>query len=226
MAEENQTGDTGKETETTKEDSTTTESKETSKDTTGNDEAVKKLVQEALKPMKSNLDNAYAARDEALRKIAEFEQKEREAEIKRLQDENKHKEAFDLQLAQERAAREALEKRNVELTRDVELRSALNSIEFRNKNASEMAYKEIVSELVRNDSGNWVHKSGIGISEYVNSFIANDDNAFLLKQKVSTGTGSTATTTQPATGNEKKSLFKMSQAEVLKLAEEGKLPSR
>jgi len=185
---------------------------------------VSEKVEEALKPIKGNLDSAYAARDEALKKVAEFEQKEREAEVKRLQEEGKHKEAFEKQLATEKARSEALEKRNVELTRDVELRSALNSHDFRNKNAAEMAYKEIAADLVRNERDEWVHKTGVSISEYVSAFVSNEDNAFLMKQKVSNGTGSTATTTNPGVGVEGKSLFSLPQSEVLKMAAEGKLP--
>ena len=189
------------------------------------DESIQKLVtagiEEALRPIKENLNTAYTARDEALKRIAEYEQKERQMEIERLKDEGKHKEAFEKQLAEERSRREALEKRNVELTRDVELRSALNAHDFRNKNASEMAYKEIASELVRNEKDEWVHKTGVPISDYVTAFVSNDDNAFLMKQKVSNGTGSTATTSNPDIGSSK-SLFDRPQSEVLKMAAEGK----
>jgi hypothetical protein len=41
-------------------------------------------IDAALQPIKAKLDNAYAARDEALAKVAEFERKEREREIARL----------------------------------------------------------------------------------------------------------------------------------------------
>ena len=193
-------------------------------------EVIKALVQEgidaALKPIKENLDAAYAARDEALTKVATYEQKEREAEVERLKTEGEHQKAFELELAQERAAKEALQKRNTELSRDVEVRSALSNIEFRNENAAEMAYKEIVTGLVQNDDGAWIHKDGTSIGEHVKAFASNENNAFLLKQQVNTGTGSTATTTSPAGGDKKKSLFDIPQAEVLQMAAEGKLPSQ
>ena len=73
------------------------------------DELVAKQVEEALKPLKGNLDSAYAARDEALNKLAEIEREKKEAEMKRLQEEGKHKEAYELQLAEERARIKALE---------------------------------------------------------------------------------------------------------------------
>lgn len=186
------------------------------------DAIVKAKLDEALKDIKGKLDKAYGARDEALKKIAEIEQKEREAELKRLQDEGKHKEAYEIQLAQERAAREALEKRNVELTRDIEVRNALATHPFRNENALEMAYKEITGQLVKNENGVWVHTSGASIRDFVKGFAESQDNSFLFKPKVSTGAGSSESSSNPGS-TEKKSLFQMSQAEVLKMAREGKL---
>lgn len=192
-------------------------------------ESIKKLVaaqvEESLKPMKENLDAAYASRDEAVKKLAEKEAADRQAEIDRLKEEGKHKDAYEKEIADERAKREATEKRNVELTRDVDLRSALSAVAWRNKNAQNMAFKEIVAELVQNDAGLWVHKTGVSIEEYVTAYSANENNAFLLEQKVSTGTGSTATTTQ-ADGGKVKSLFDLPQSEVLKMASEGKLPGQ
>jgi hypothetical protein len=191
------------------------------------EEKVEKLAQAkleaSLKDIKSKLDSAYKNRDEALGKVAEFEQKEREQELKRLQEEGKHKEAYELQLAEEKAKREALEKRNVELTRDIEARSALSNHNFRNDNALEMAYKEIVSELVKNEAGNWVHRSGASIKEYVKQFSENADNAFLFKPVTSSGSGSSGVLpTNPNSTTTKKSLFNMSQDEVIKMATEGK----
>lgn len=189
---------------------------------------IEKIVQErldaALKDIKGNLDKAYGARDEALKRIAEFEQKEKEAELKRLQEEGKHKEAYELQLAEEKAKREALEKRNVELTRDIEVRNALASQPFRNDNAAEMAYREIVGQLVRNDQGVWVHRSGVGIKDYIKAFAENAENEFLFKPKTSSGSGSSGGKPTDTSGT--KSLFDMSQDEVIKLAREGKLRSR
>lgn len=186
---------------------------------------VKEKVEESIKTIKSKLDKAYESRDEALKRIAEFEKKERDAELKRLKDEGKEREAYELQLAQERAAREALEKQNTELTRDVEVRQALASIEFRNEKARQLAYSDIVGQLVRNEQGVWVHRSGVAIKDFIRVFAESEDNAFMLKPKVSSGSGSTSTSNKGASSGttRKKSLFEMSQEEVLKLAQEGKL---
>jgi hypothetical protein len=182
-------------------------------------------IDEALKDIKAKLDKAYGARDEAMAKVKTFEQKEREAELKRLQEEGKHKEAFEMQLAEERAAREALEKRNTELTRDLEVKNALAGYDLRSEKAFDMAYREVTEQLVRNDQGVWVHKSGVSVKEFLKTFAENSDNSFLFKAKVSTGGGSSTTKTS-STSSKPKSLFEMSQAEVLQMAREGKLPGR
>jgi len=186
------------------------------------DKIVQEKIDEQLKEIKSKLDKAYGARDEALTKVKEFEKKEREAELKRLQEEGKHKEAYEMQLAEERAARTAAEKRNIELTRDIDVRSALTSQPFRSDNALEMAYREIVGQLVQNDQGVWVHKTGLSIRDYVKAFADNDSNSFLFKVKASSGSGSSGVSNTNNT-SEKKSLFAMSQEEVLDMARKGKL---
>ena len=187
------------------------------------DKLVKERLLDELKPIKEKLNTAFSQRDEALKKIAEFEKEKRDAEIARLKEEGKHKEAFERQLAEERAAREALEKTNLELSRNNDVRVALNGINFRNDKAVEMAFQEIVGALVRNEQGQWVHKSGISIRDYVKTFVDDEDNSFLFKTKASSGSGSSGPKgTAPASGP--KSLFDLSQAEVLKLAAEGKLP--
>jgi len=191
---------------------------------------IAKLIQEQvetnLKPIKESLDKAYKARDEALLKIKEFERKEREAEIKRLEEEGKHKEVYEMKLAEEKAARESAERRNVELTRDLEVRNVLGAQPFRNDNALEMAYKEIVGQLVRNEQGVWVHKSGVNIKDFIKTFAENNANEFLFKPKVSSGSGSSQSRNAASGGDDNKSLFKMSQEDVLKLAREGKLRGR
>lgn len=189
------------------------------------EELAQKKVDENLKDIKSKLDKAYGSRDEALKKLAELEQEKRAQELKRLQDEGKFKEAFELQLSEERAKREALEQRNVTLTRDIEVRNALSAQPFRNENASEMAYREIVGQLVRNEKEEWVHVSGLSLKDYVKAFADNEANSFLFKPKASSGSGSSGSKTTDSSGG-KKSLFSMSQDEVLKMAREGKLQSR
>lgn len=189
---------------------------------------VDEKVKEAVRDIKSKLDGAYSARDEAMRKLAEIENFRKQEEVKRLQEEGKHKEALEMQLAEERAQRAAYEKRVVELTRDMELRNALSTYSFRNDNAFNMAYREVVDQLVQDDKGIWKHRSGVPLKDFVRQFAEAEENAFLIKPKVSSGAGSSSTSkASTASGNlEGKSVFSMSQEEVLKLAREGKLPSQ
>jgi vacuolar-type H+-ATPase subunit I/STV1 len=206
-------------------DDTTSTTTQTESDNKSSDDTIQKLIDERLKPMKENLDRAYKSRDEALKKIQEFEKKQREEEIKRLQEEGKHREAYEMQLAEERTKREALEKRNIELTRDLEVKTILSDLDFRNDKARDLAFSEVVKDLVQNQDGKWVHRSGISLNDFIKSFGDNQDNSFLFKQKVSSGSGTTSRIS-PSSSTQKSSLFEMSQDEVLKLAREGKLPSR
>jgi hypothetical protein len=188
---------------------------------------VKERVSEAVKDIKTKLDSAYGARDEAMRKLADIEQKQKERELEQLKKEGKEKEALELQLSEERAKRETLERRTIELTRDLELRNSLSGYDFRNDTAIDMAYREIVAQLIQNEQGVWVHKSGISVKDFVKQFTEQDSNSFLLKPKVSSGAGTTTTQSNSSSGdNSKKSLFSMSQDDVLKLAREGKLPPK
>jgi hypothetical protein len=189
---------------------------------------VAKLVEERvaadLKSIKDKLDNAYSLRDAAVAKAAEYERKEREAELQRLKEEGKHQEAYNLQLAEKDAKLAQLEKANRELSRDVHVKDSLKGLNFRNDKASDMAYAEIVQQLVQDENGVWVHRSGVSIKDFVTAFSANEDNAFLFKVKANTGGGSGSVSANGDTSSANKSLFSRTQAEVLQLAAEGKLP--
>lgn len=189
------------------------------------DELVQAKVSEALADIKGKLDKAYGSRDEALKKVAEFEQKEREAEIQRLKDAGKEKEAYELQLAEEKAKREALEKLNVELTRNIQVQNALNNIDktFKSAKAKQLATSEITGELIKNEQGFWVHKSGVTIEAFTKTFCESEDNAFLFKTVASSGGGTGKVSGVDTKDGKKKSLFDMTQEEVIKLAAEGKL---
>lgn len=184
---------------------------------------VQARVDESLKEIKENLNKAYSQRDDFQKKLAEKELAEKEAIKKKLEEEGKHKELYELQIAEERSKREALEKRNTELSRDVELRQALSGKNFKNDRTTNIAFKEIVDELVKGDNGVWSHKSGLAIPAYVDKFCSDEGNAFLFTVKANSGSGTSSANGETGTNTKPKSLFAMSQAEVLKLAEEGKL---
>lgn len=182
-------------------------------------------VDAALKKMKENLDKAYAARDTAEGKAKELEEKQRKLEIERLESEGKLAEALQKKLDDAVSENATLKKRVVELTRDVALSEQMNGLTFRNERAAKLAYKEIVGELVQDAEGEWKHKSGLSIKDFVKKFSEDEDQAFLFKPKQSSGTGLSRTADEGGKGakDKKTSLFDMSQEDVLKLAAEGKL---
>jgi hypothetical protein len=190
---------------------------------------VEKLVQERiaehLKPIKEKLDSAFTQRDEALQRAAALEKEKRDAEVARLKEEGKLSEAYERQLAEERAEKEVLQKQNIQLSRDTEVRSALTGLDFRNEKAVEMAFQEITNQLVRNEQGKWVHRSGVSVRDFIKVFSESEDNSFLFKPKVSSGSGSAGPSGGAPSGSPK-SLFGLPQSEVIKLAAEGKLPNQ
>jgi hypothetical protein len=194
------------------------------------DDIVAKLVEErladALKDVKKNLDKAYQMRDELKARVTEFEKKEKEATIQRMREEGKHKEIYEMQLKERDDAIENLRKQNIELTRDLTINDVLKTLPFRSENASKMAFREIVQQIVQDESGNWVHRSGVSIKDFVTVFAKDDEFAFLFKSKANTGNGTTVSATGTVSTSSSKSLFDLSQKEVLKLAAEGKLPRR
>lgn len=189
---------------------------------------VEAAVRAAVADIKSKLDGAFTQRDEALRKVAELEEAKRIADQERLKAEGKQLEALQSQLdaanakVNEITARlDVSHKRNVELTRDAEVRSAMSTLEFRSAKAGNIALQEIVSQLVVDDKGVWKHNSGKSIGEFVADFAADEEQAFLFKPKTNSGGGGGGSKEhKPAA---KKALKDMTQAEVLQLAAEGKL---
>lgn len=181
-------------------------------------------IAEAVADIKPKLDKAYEARDAALQKVAEFEREKNEAIKAQLLAEGKHKELSELQLAEKDAKIKDLEKVNTELARNNEVRSQLAGLDFRNEKAMNLAFREITNELVRNDQGVWVHKSGKSIDEFVKEFAKDDSQSFLFKPKTNNGGGGTQHS-RTAPGEKPASLFSLSQAEILKRAAEGTLRS-
>ena len=188
---------------------------------------VEKIVSErvaaALADFKSKLDAAYAKRDESAKELELYKQKERDAEIALLKEQGKLKEAHEKELEDLKAHNAVLEQKNLSLTRDGMIKSALSGFETRNAKAANVAKDEIANELIRDESGNWVHKHGKSIDEFVAEFAANPDNAFLFKPKVNNGGGGGQESQNKGDQTKGKSLFALTQEEVIKIAQEGKL---
>ena len=129
-----------------------------------------------------------------------------------------------MKLAEAQAKLKVFEEENTKLNRDSVVNSQLTTLDFRNDRSREMAYRDIVEQLVQNENGTWVHKSGTSIQEFVNSYSKNEDNSFLFRIKANSGAGTSAAAA-PSNTTEKKSLNQMTQEEVLALASKGQLGS-
>ena len=182
-------------------------------------------IAEALSPIKKKLDSAFAERDAARLEAQQSAAKLQVAEAEKLRAEGKHKEAAELELTETKARLASLEAQNVELTRDMLVRTAISGIAFQNANAAEIAKASIVSKLVKDQTGMWKGLDGSSIEAVVEAFKKNSDNSFLFKPKVSSGGGSSSgTPTAPA--DSPKSIFNMDPAEIALRARAGTLRKR
>ena len=177
-------------------------------------------VSKAIKNIKSNLDNAYSERDNALAAVAEAKSEKQKAEIEALEKQGKHSEVMQMKIAEMSAKLETYEQKNTELSRDNAVRSQLNSLNFKSDKAANMAYQDIVGSLKKDATGNWVHENGLSINDAVSSYSKDDNNAFLFSVKANAGSG--INPAKPASGNNPvKSIKEMSTDELLANIEKG-----
>ena len=177
-------------------------------------------VAKAIKNIKSNLDNAYSERDNALAAVAEAKSEKQKAEIEALEKQGKHSEVMQMKIAEMSAKLETYEQKNTELSRDNAVRSQLNSLNFKSDKAANMAYQDIVGSLKKDATGNWVHENGLSINDAVSSYSKDDNNAFLFSVKANAGSG--INPAKPASGNNPvKSIKEMSTDELLANIEKG-----
>jgi predicted RNase H-like nuclease (RuvC/YqgF family) len=182
---------------------------------------------EALKDIKSKLDNVYNERDNLRKELEEKEALERAAAIEKLKEEGKLKEAYEATLEEAKQEKYRLNEelkrkaqRIDELTRDVELRGLLSSLDFRSAKARTAAFLEISSQLVQAEDGTWAHKSGASIDTYIGNYVKDPENEYLFRAKLSTGSGDGD---RPRTIEPPKSIAEMPAEEILKQIAEGKL---
>lgn len=197
-----------------------TKVEETKVDNTDIKSLVDAEVAKAIKNIKSNLDNAYSERDNALAAVAEAKSEKQKAEIEALEKQGKHSEVMQMKIAEMSAKLETYEQKNTELSRDNAVRSQLNSLNFKSDKAANMAYQDIVGSLKKDATGNWVHENGLSISDAVSSYSKDDNNAFLFSVKANAGSG--VNPAKPASGNNPvKSIKEMSTDELLANIEKG-----
>jgi hypothetical protein len=200
------------------------------------EERIERLVEERsalkLKDIKAKLDTSYSARDTALAEAETLKLEKKEAARKKAEAENDHKTLSEMRIAEaeEKLARaearaKALEDSNTTLARDNSLRSALSTLSFRSEKAAEMAYRDIVGDLEKDEHGTWTHKTGVSIRDYVAAFAKDESQSFLFKVKESGGGGSSKPAGKAApSGNTP--LSKMKLSEVLKGIEDGSIKTR
>jgi len=197
-----------------------TKVEETKVDNTDIKSLVDAEVSKAIKNIKSNLDNAYSERDNALAAVAEAKSDKQKAEIEALEKQGKHSEVMQMKIAEMSAKLETYEQKNTELSRDNAVRSQLNSLNFKSDKAANMAYQDIVGSLKKDATGNWVHENGLSINDAVSSYSKDDNNAFLFSVKANAGSG--INPAKPASGNNPvKSIKEMSTDELLANIEKG-----
>jgi len=197
-----------------------TKVEETKVDNTDINSLVDAEVSKAIKNIKSNLDNAYSERDNALAAVAEVKSEKQKAEIEALEKQGKHSEVMQMKIAEMSAKLETYEQKNTELSRDNAVRSQLNSLNFKSDKAANMAYQDIVGSLKKDATGNWVHENGLSINDAVSSYSKDDNNAFLFSVKANAGSG--INPAKPASGNNPvKSIKEMSTDELLANIEKG-----
>jgi hypothetical protein len=182
------------------------------------------MVDEQLAKMKASVDKMAKERDQAVREKARLEEAEREAKVKQLAEDGKIVESLEMKLTAKDEKLAILQERLDKVTRDNQVSAALRGIEFRNSRAAELAEKSILEQLVKDKDGNWVHRSGAGIGDFVKTFFADEHNTFLLKPKVNRGSG-TEDSYEENAGKPKrpKSLEGLTSTQLLELARSGNL---
>jgi hypothetical protein len=185
---------------------------------------IEQQVNERLAKMKKSVDGAYTKMDALVKENTRLKEAAQANERKKLESEGKHVEAAKLQITELAEKNSILQERLLGLTRDRELEKSLTGLEFRNDFAKQTAFDTLVRDLVQDDDGSWVHKSGSSVKDYIKTFAKDPNWDFLFKPKENTGTG-TPTTKTTSTGTRPKSLAGMTTEELLAAAAAGKLGS-
>jgi hypothetical protein len=113
------------------------------------------------------------------------------------------------------------EKQITELTRDNVVRDSLKGLDFRNDTAADFAYRDVVAQLVQNENGQWMHKTGASVKDFIDSFRKDEDKEFLFKPKQSSGTGQSSMQAPTGGFDSNKPLSEMSTEEIMAAAASG-----
>jgi hypothetical protein len=173
-----------------------------------------------LTKMKKSMDKMASERDSAIREKERLAEEAREQKVKQLEEDGKIVESLEMKLtaAQEKAA--ILQERLDRETRDRHVSSALRGVDFRSAKAAAAAEREIVDQLVKDKDGVWVHRSGASVVDFITTFFNDEDNHYLLKPKVSKGTGGPDETLDATKPKIPKSLEGLTSQQRLEIARE------
>lgn len=144
---------------------------------------------EKVAALKKSLDALDAKLKEEKKKNRELERAKQAAEIDRLKKEGKEVEALKAELKQLKAEAEEARAENITLKRDQVLDMALSGHDFRSERSRNMARRELLDGLTQNEDGDWVSTAGDNVVAYVQKYVNDEENAFLLKPKVNRGSG-------------------------------------
>jgi hypothetical protein len=186
------------------------------------DAQIAALVAEQIKEIKGKLDASFTARDEAVRKATQLEEAARKKELEDLTAAGKHAEVAQLKMT---ALEENLKIAQGKITsyeRDSVVKDALRAVKFRNDRSAEMAYRDVVDQLVQNQEGQWVHKTGVSIKDYIGNYTKDEQNSFLFEPKVNSGGGSGPAAGTPKIGAGRK-ITDLNTQEILAAATAGEL---
>jgi len=178
-----------------------------------------------LAPIKDKLNKAYGERDSLKEEVDKLRKEKRDAELAHLKETGKEKEALEATISDRDEEIVSLKDQIIALTRDNKVREVFTGFKFRNERAADLAFDQVTKELVQDDKGTWVHRSGKTIKDFLTEFSEDEDNKFLFVEKENRGTG-IPPTTKPAPKDTSGKLAGKSQAEVLKMAAQGKLPNQ
>lgn len=145
--------------------------------------------------VKENIQKAYAQRDEMAKELEELRAAKREAELKALEEAGRKEEADKMRMQELKDQLAQAQAQVTGLTRDSALKGALAGMEFRSDKAADIAYKDIVGNLIQDANGNWVSPTGQSIQDYVQFYAQDEANSFMFKAKQSSGSSAMAAAT-------------------------------
>jgi len=178
-----------------------------------------------LAPIKDKLNKAYGERDSLKEEVEKLRKEKRDAELAHLKETGKEKEALEATISDRDEEIASLKDQIVALTRDNNVREVFTGFKFRNERAADLAFDQVTKELVQDDKGTWVHRSGKSIKDFLTEFSEDEDNKFLFVEKENRGTG-IPPTSKPAAPKSDGKLAGKSQKEVLEMAAKGQLPNQ